>query len=36
VAASSKNHRYSTNYQVVIAADTRLVVAVGKPLPSIG
>ncbi|MFF6830216.1 transposase [Streptomyces longwoodensis] len=33
VAASSKNYRYSTNHQVVIGADTRLVVAVGKPLP---
>lgn len=33
VAAQSKNHRYSTNHQVVIDADTRLVVAVGRPLP---
>jgi hypothetical protein len=33
VAASSKNYRYSTNHQVVIDADTRLVVAVGTPLP---
>ncbi len=33
VAAPSKNYRYSTNHQVVIDADTRLVVAVGKPLP---
>lgn len=33
VAASSKNYRYSTNMQVVIDADTRLVVAVGTPLP---
>ncbi len=33
VAASSKNYRYSTNHQVVIDADTRLVVAVGRPLP---
>ena len=33
VAASSKNYRYSTNHQVVIDADTRLIVAVGKPLP---
>ncbi|MFD0396215.1 transposase [Streptomyces nogalater] len=33
VAASSKNYRYPTNHQVVIDADTRLVVAVGKPLP---
>ncbi|MFE1782223.1 transposase [Streptomyces sp. NPDC059506] len=33
VAASSKNYRYSTNHQVVIDAETRLDVAVGKPLP---
>ncbi|CAL9412472.1 hypothetical protein SUDANB106_01697 [Streptomyces sp. enrichment culture] len=33
VAASSKNYRHSTNHQVVIDADTRLVVAVGRPLP---
>jgi hypothetical protein len=33
VAASSKNYRYSTNLQVVIDANTRLTVAVGKPLP---
>ncbi|GAB1331869.1 hypothetical protein ACE1SV_62080 [Streptomyces sennicomposti] len=33
VAEQSKNHRYSTNHQVVIDADTRLVVAVGQPLP---
>ncbi|MFD7703143.1 transposase [Streptomyces caelestis] len=33
MAASSKNYRYSTHHQVVIDADTRLVVAVGKPLP---
>lgn len=32
-AAKSKNYRYSTNHQVVVDADTRLVVAVGKPLP---
>lgn len=32
VAAQSKNYRYSTNYQVVIDADTRLVVVVGRPL----
>ncbi|MGW2698227.1 transposase [Streptomyces sp. NPDC001296] len=29
----SKNHRCSTNHQVVIDADTRLVVVVGRPLP---
>jgi hypothetical protein len=33
VAAKSKNYRYSTNHQVVIHADTQLVVAVGSPLP---
>lgn len=33
VAEQSKNHRYPTNHQVVIDADTRLVVAVGRPLP---
>lgn len=33
VAEHSKNYRYSTNHQVVIDADTRLVVAVGQPVP---
>ncbi|SEF17617.1 transposase [Streptomyces sp. Ag109_O5-10] len=33
VAASGKNYRYSTNLQVVIDADSRLVVATGLPLP---
>jgi hypothetical protein len=33
VAAPSKNYRYSTNHQVVIDADTQLVVALGTPLP---
>ncbi|MGW5572427.1 transposase [Nocardia thailandica] len=33
VAAQSKNYRYSTNHQVVIDADTELVVALGRPLP---
>ncbi len=33
VAEKSKNYRYSTNHQVVIDADTRLVVVVGRPLP---
>lgn len=33
LAAQSKNYRYSTNHQVVIDADTELVVALGKPLP---
>jgi hypothetical protein len=34
IAASSKNYRYSTNLQVVINANTRLVVAIGIPLPA--
>ena len=33
IAASSENYRYSTNQQVVIDANSRLVVAVGLPLP---
>ena len=33
IAEPSKNYRYSTNHQVVIDADTRLVVAVGRPVP---
>lgn len=33
IAEKSKNYRYSTNHQVVIDADTRLVVAVGRPVP---
>ncbi len=33
VAEQSKNYRYSTNHQVVIDADTHLVVAVGRPVP---
>ncbi|MET9418344.1 transposase [Streptomyces klenkii] len=33
VAASSKNHRYSANMQVLIKAGTKLVLAVGRPLP---
>lgn len=33
VAASSKNYRYSTNLQVIIDANSRLVVAIGDPLP---
>ncbi|MFE7444523.1 transposase [Streptomyces chartreusis] len=33
VAKQSKNYRYSTNHQVVIDADARLVVAVGRPVP---
>ena len=31
--AQSKNYRYSTHHQVVIDADTRLVVAIGRPVP---
>ncbi|GAA3214958.1 hypothetical protein GCM10020256_16170 [Streptomyces thermocoprophilus] len=34
VAEQSKNYRYSTNHQVVIDADTRLVVAVGRRCPA--
>ncbi|GGW68503.1 transposase [Streptomyces xantholiticus] len=33
IAEQSKNYRYSTNHQVVIDADTRRVVVVGRPLP---
>ncbi|MGW1779049.1 transposase [Streptomyces sp. NPDC002143] len=33
IAEQSKNYRYSTNHQVIMDADTRLVVAVGEPLP---
>ena len=33
LAAPSKNYRYSTNLQVAIDADTRLVVATGQPQP---
>lgn len=33
IAASSKNYRYSTNLQVVIDANSRVVVAIGLPLP---
>ncbi|TCR11386.1 transposase [Streptomyces sp. BK205] len=33
IAVQSKNYRYSTNHQVVVDANTRLVVAVGRPLP---
>nr|WP_202456305.1 MULTISPECIES: transposase [unclassified Streptomyces] len=32
IAEQSKNYRYSTNHQVVIDADTRLVVVVGWPV----
>lgn len=33
IAEKSKNYRYSTNHQVVVDAHTRLVVAVGTPVP---
>ncbi|MFC7862958.1 transposase [Streptomyces murinus] len=33
IAAQSKNYRYSTNHQVIIDADTRLVVVIGRTLP---
>ncbi|MFJ1586676.1 transposase [Streptomyces sp. NPDC088197] len=33
IAEQSKNYRYATNHQVVVDADTRLVVAVGRPVP---
>jgi hypothetical protein len=33
LAAPSKNYRYSTNVQIAIDADTRLVIATGDPHP---
>ncbi|MFI8305134.1 transposase [Streptomyces sp. NPDC085927] len=33
IAEQSKNYRYSTAHQVVIDADTRVVVVVGRPVP---
>ncbi len=33
VAASSRNYRFSANVQVIIDADTRLVVATARPDP---
>jgi hypothetical protein len=33
VAEQPKNYRYSTNHQVVIDTDSRLIVVVGCPLP---
>ncbi len=33
IAERSKNYRYSTNHQVVIDADNRRIIAVGRPLP---
>ena len=32
VAEQAKNCRYSTNHQIVIDADTRRVVVIGRPL----
>ncbi|MEV5576633.1 transposase [Spirillospora sp. NPDC052269] len=33
ITASSKNYRFSVNMQVMIDANTRLVTAVGRPVP---
>jgi hypothetical protein len=33
IAEQSRNHRYSTNHQVVIDTDSHRVVVVGRPLP---
>jgi hypothetical protein len=33
IAEQSKNSRYSTTHHIVIAADTRIGFAVGRPLP---
>ncbi|MGY3334880.1 hypothetical protein ACVW0K_000979 [Streptomyces filamentosus] len=33
VGASSRNHRFSANVQVIIDADTRLVIALARPAP---
>lgn len=33
VAASSRNYRFSANVQVIVDADTRLVVAAARPVP---
>jgi hypothetical protein len=33
IAEQSKNYRYSTNHQVIIDADSRLVLVVGHPVP---
>jgi hypothetical protein len=33
ITASSKNYRYSVHIQVVVEANTRLVVAAGRPVP---
>ncbi|CAB52904.1 putative transposase, partial [Streptomyces coelicolor A3(2)] len=33
IAEHSKNYRYFTNHQVLVDADTRLVVVTGRPMP---
>jgi hypothetical protein len=33
VAASSRNYRFSANVQVIVDADTRLVIAAARPVP---
>lgn len=33
IAHQSKNHRYSTNHQIVLDAVSGLVVTVGRPVP---
>lgn len=33
ISAQSKNYRYTTNHQVVVDADIRLVALIGRPLP---
>ena len=33
VAASSRNYRFSVNVQIVVDADTRLVIAAARPVP---
>ncbi len=32
IVEQPKNYRYSTNHQVVIDADTRLIVVIGQPV----
>jgi hypothetical protein len=36
VAASSRNYRFSANVQVIVDADTRLVIAAARPMPGWG
>lgn len=33
VAGSSRNYRFSANVQVIVDADTRLVIAAARPVP---